>query len=652
MEEKYDPKIRGLPVSWKNLQRKLPRTLSTFQILLLAGFLSLLVMRSSIGIASLNFGSQYMTAADDEYAKGEQSRLKVADVEPRRTLVQTEDFNEIDKFEKTVQKNDEVEQEDEMDRQIAEHHLDETKKPNPSKTTKETTKGTTIFKDEQPRKAVENKKPVVQPKEVVEDFDQVEAELGEEETAEDLEKFQKGVKEEQVTQVAESEEEQKTVDPKPKTENQAAAEQKTTEMENPTQQKEEITEPQRTISEGQNSAEEKKSEEYESVDAKEGDKNGKDSTETTVEEPKKLTPEELKAFTAEAIANMSKLTRRDHPDAFTLGPKITDWDQQRAAWLEKNPDMKNTDPHKPKVLLLTGSQPWPCHSSVGDHYLLKMIKNKVDYARIHKIEIFYNFAHLDKQMSHFWAKLPIIRKMMLMQPEIEWIFWMDSDAFFTDMVFEIPFERYQDYNFVMWGIRDILYGERSWVACNTGVMFLRNNQWTLDLLEVWSHMGPEGKIRNETGKIMTRYLTQRAEMTADDQSALVFLMLTMPELRPKIALEDEYLLSGYWVDLVGKYEEFSEKSRPGAGGRNWPFTTHFTGCQPCSGVSNELYEGNACLDGMEKAFNFADNQVLRPFGFEHENLCGAKVLRIRNESTKPIWQVPVDNPWAVQSFYS
>ncbi|CAM6128469.1 unnamed protein product [Calypogeia fissa] len=652
MGEKYDPKSKGLPVSWKNLQRKLPRTLSTFQILLLAGFLSLLVMRSSIGIASLNFGSQYMTAADDEYAKEEQSRLKVADVEPKRNLVQTEDFNEIDKFEKTVHKNDEVEQEDEMDRQIAEHYLDETKKPNPSKTTKETTKGTKIFKDEQPRKAVENKKPVVQPKEAVEDFDQVEAELGEEETAEDLEKFQKGVKEEQVTQVAESKEEQKTVDPKPKTENQAVAEQKTTEMENPTQQKEEITEPQRTISEGQNSAEEKKSEEYESVDAKEGDKNGKDSTETKVEEPKKLTPEELKAFTAEAIANMSKLTRRDHPDAFTLGPKITDWDQQRAAWLEKNPDMKNTDPHKPKVLLLTGSQPWPCQSSVGDHYLLKMIKNKVDYARIHKIEIFYSFAHLDKQMSHFWAKLPLIRKMMLMRPEIEWIFWMDSDALFTDMVFEIPFERYQDYNFVMWGMRDLLYGWRSWVSCNTGVMFLRNNQWTLDLLEVWSHMGPEGKIRNEAGKIMTRYLTRRPEMMADDQSALVFLMLTMPELRPKIALEDEYLLSGYWVNLVGKYEEFSEKSRPGAGGRNWPFTTHFTGCQPCSGASNELYEGNTCLDGMEKAFNFADNQVLRPFGFEHENLYAAKVLRIRNESTKPIWQVPVDNPWAVQSFYS
>jgi xyloglucan 6-xylosyltransferase len=363
-----------------------------------------------------------------------------------------------------------------------------------------------------------------------------------------------------------------------------------------------------------------------------------------------LPADQLKRFTQQAVDNMTRILGRDKPDAFTLGPKITDWDEQRAAWLDKNPHMKSTDPHKPKVLLLTGSQPWPCKSPVGDHYLLKMIKNKVDYTRIHNIEIFYSFAHLDKQMSHFWAKLPLMRKMMLMRPEMEWIFWMDSDAMFTDMVFEIPFEKYKDDNFVMWGWSEGLWEKRSWVACNTGVMFLRNNQWTLDLLEKWSHFGPEGQIRDEAGVVLSTYLTSRGPLMADDQSALVFLMLTDPTLRPKMFIEDEYQLSGYWEGIVDQLEDVAKTSKPGAGGKVWPFTTHFTGCQPCSGQSNPLY-GDRCLTGMERAFNFADDQILRPFGFAHETLQVSKVLRIRNETAKPVWSVPVDNPWSVQSFY-
>ncbi|AQK79708.1 Xyloglucan 6-xylosyltransferase 2 [Zea mays] len=41
---------------------------------------------------------------------------------------------------------------------------------------------------------------------------------------------------------------------------------------------------------------------------------------------------------------------------------------------------------KPRVLLVTGSSPKPCENPVGDHYLLKSIKNKMDYCRVHDIE--------------------------------------------------------------------------------------------------------------------------------------------------------------------------------------------------------------------------------------------------------------------------
>ena len=40
-------------------------------------------------------------------------------------------------------------------------------------------------------------------------------------------------------------------------------------------------------------------------------------------------------------------------------------------------------------------------------------KNKIDYCRIHGIEIMYNMAHLDKELTAYWAKLSLIRRLML-----------------------------------------------------------------------------------------------------------------------------------------------------------------------------------------------------------------------------------------------
>ena len=85
------------------------------------------------------------------------------------------------------------------------------------------------------------------------------------------------------------------------------------------------------------------------------------------------------------------------------------------------------------MLLVTGSSPKPCENPVGDYYLLKAIKNKIDYCRLHGIEAFYNMALLDAEIAGFWAKLPLIRKLLLSHPEVEFLWWMDSDAMFTDM---------------------------------------------------------------------------------------------------------------------------------------------------------------------------------------------------------------------------
>ena len=41
-----------------------------------------------------------------------------------------------------------------------------------------------------------------------------------------------------------------------------------------------------------------------------------------------------------------------------------------------------------------------------------------------------------KMVVGFWAKLPLIRKLLLSHPEVEFLWWMDSDAMFTGMALE------------------------------------------------------------------------------------------------------------------------------------------------------------------------------------------------------------------------
>ncbi|KAG0557975.1 hypothetical protein KC19_11G170000 [Ceratodon purpureus] len=329
--------------------------------------------------------------------------------------------------------------------------------------------------------------------------------------------------------------------------------------------------------------------------------------------------------------------RSDPEKPYSLGPKISDWDSQREQWLSENAragDPKSSG--KPRMLLVTGSQPSSCENPEGDHFLLKSIKNKLDYARLHNIEIFYNMAHLDQEMAGFWAKLPLLRKLMLTNPEVEWIWWMDSDALFTDMSFEVPLEKYENFNLVMYGFDHKVYQQKLWTGLNTGSFFIRNCQWSMDLLDAWAPMGPKGVVRNKAGELLSKSLTGRSNFEADDQSALVYLLITRrEEWAPKVLLENSYYLHGYWVDLVGKYEENMAKNHPGYGDDRWPFITHFVGCKPCLKNGGD-YPVDTCFKQMDRAFTFADNQILDVLGFRHRKLGSPRVVRVREDTSHPL----------------
>ncbi|CAM6127057.1 unnamed protein product [Calypogeia fissa] len=334
-------------------------------------------------------------------------------------------------------------------------------------------------------------------------------------------------------------------------------------------------------------------------------------------------------------------------EPYRLGVKINDWDEQRKRWLEANPSMKSMPDGKPRVLIVTGSQPYPCHSPRGDHFHLRSLKLKIDYARMHNYEIFYNFVHLDPLFGTYWVKLPTIRSLMLSHPEIEWFIWVDSDAVFTDMLFEPPFHKLDEAgkHMAMWSWEEGLWKHKSWVSVNVGVFLIRNCQWSFDLIDKWSPMGPEGPVRVEYGKMLSNFLQRYDNYPADDQSALIYLMLTDEEVMSKIQLvETEYIISGWWVSIVDTFERSIDKYHPGLGDRRWPWITHFTGCSPCSGGNNPEFSYEMCMLNITKAFNFAENQVLAYMGYEHATILSTEIVRVRNETTRPLDFVGI-NPW-------
>ncbi|GAB4846875.1 hypothetical protein Ancab_025883 [Ancistrocladus abbreviatus] len=148
-----------------------------------------------------------------------------------------------------------------------------------------------------------------------------------------------------------------------------------------------------------------------------------------------------------------------------------------------------------------------------------MRTNKVDYCRIHGYDIFYNNAFLHPKMDWFWAKRPkpqLIKAAMLAHPEADWIFWVDSDAAFTDMDFKIPLERFKDYDMVTGGRAESK--EKTWLSVNSGVILFRNCKWAMDFVQEWADMGAQSPKFEEWGRIVMATFEDKIDAYTDDQS--------------------------------------------------------------------------------------------------------------------------------------
>lgn len=251
----------------------------------------------------------------------------------------------------------------------------------------------------------------------------------------------------------------------------------------------------------------------------------------------------------------------DDPElSYSIENRVNNWDENRKHWSKHH--LSFSPGTRDRILLVTGSQPSPCKNPIGDHLLLRLFKNKVDYCRIHDHDIFYNNAFLHPKMDSYWAKLPIIRTAMLAHPEAEWIWWMDSDAAFTDMEFKIPLDRYDNHNLVVHGWPSMVYDDKdnkSWTGLNAGVFLIRNCQWAMDLINAWAKMGPNSPNYEKWGRILTATFKDKPFPLLDDQSSLIYLLFTEREKwGDKTYLEGEYYLEAYWIGVVGSYDNITE----------------------------------------------------------------------------------------------
>lgn len=197
------------------------------------------------------------------------------------------------------------------------------------------------------------------------------------------------------------------------------------------------------------------------------------------------------------------------------------------------------------------------------------------------------------------------------------MWWLDGDAVFIDMSFEPPFAEVIDHNLVLYGDHQLVYHLRDWASVSTSNFMIRNCQWSLDLLDAWGSMGT-AELREESGKFESEVLANwPLDFPGDDQSSLVALLvqdfrnpLAQQKWVPwvKLVKETEYTMNGNWTAFAPQLDWLSTSDRS----QRVPFVTHFIGCLPaCTSEPVQLSSErlDVCTDQLERAFDFADNQV-------------------------------------------
>ncbi|GBG90135.1 hypothetical protein CBR_g50229 [Chara braunii] len=281
-----------------------------------------------------------------------------------------------------------------------------------------------------------------------------------------------------------------------------------------------------------------------------------------------------------------------------------------------------SDVERPRVLIISAIQN-ECTTAMGDDVVLRGLKNKVDYARLHGMDVEHCSVDVPMEPSEDrqWHKLAAIQEKMRSFPAYDWYVWLDYDSVITDMTFDIPWKTYSSHSLVIWGQSTALYtGEKLRSnMISTSTMYVRNNEISRRLLDRVMELcksGSEG--------VSEMFIDKPRKPTLNDQSALVYVLSTEQQLwRQHVYLENNYDISHWWGDVSDRLEEYYSDWR--GEGQFPPFILNFSGCEFCI---DEPQRSPRCVKDFHRGVRFAENQILGAFNMTHTDLDSAEVVHL------------------------
>ena len=344
----------------------------------------------------------------------------------------------------------------------------------------------------------------------------------------------------------------------------------------------------------------------------------------------------------------------------------------------------------PRVLLVTAEQPSECSTATAQWLGARAMRNRLHYAQRHRWQLYWNTdtvdpeyqRHVEEQKGNaMWNKAsrcaasaccthsrdsrasrpsqPALLNKLLhssVMDGIEWMFWIDSDAFFMAIDFQLPLDEYDaaGYNLVLWGeprmVDDPNPRAPSYFGLNAGVMLMRNNDWTRAFLGKILEAGADLAASTATQGAVLKGMCDRAyDCVVSDQSTIVYLLNTQPELwRRQTLLEKRFTLNGHWSEFAGHLVSGSLKLQDSIWASDRvPFVMHFAGCQLCSGRTDSHYaDWNQCRDAMSEALNHAEDWSLAKLGLKHANLSSLEVVSGEGPPSYPEPEGEPDPPLA------
>jgi len=247
-----------------------------------------------------------------------------------------------------------------------------------------------------------------------------------------------------------------------------------------------------------------------------------------------------------------------------------------------------------KLLIVTAVAPHRCSSPDGDYLNVLGMKNKYDYALFQSYDVYTGHDNVDHNLQGHWNKVGLLQQVMS-HTDYEWYLWVDSDTLFLNMTFSIPFDSYAGKDIILWGNDTETYEVgHPILGLNSGVVFLRNSQWTKSFLaELASLAGDDKKELFKTHMLYDEFL--------QDQNAWIYLLKTggLAKYSPHVLFTPENSTQHFWKWLPDE----------AALCRSSALVSHFAGCQFCSGSQPQILE--VCIDVFHKHFNFANRQVVQ-----------------------------------------